>query len=229
MGERRDWPSGSFLSRLPDVDRRVLLSLGVLKRADSGTVVIRAGDAGLFLLLIEHGFAKISALSENGREALMAIRAPGELVGEVAVLNDRPRSASVIMCGESRFRLISRHDLRAYLLRYPAAALQLAATAADRLRWSDDRRLDASAYPATTRLARILAELAVLYGSRTRQGVEIGFDITQPELATLVGVSDKTVYRAITALRGDRLIETGYRRIRVTDLDGLCAVARVRV
>ncbi|GLZ81754.1 cyclic nucleotide-binding protein [Actinorhabdospora filicis] len=216
-----DWPTGTFLHRLPRPDRVALESLGVSRRAVPGTVLLRAGEPGAHALLLQRALVKIAAPGPGGRDVLLAIRAPGDLVGDVAVLNDRPRGASVVACGEVYFRLITQTDLRTYLRRYPAAALELAGLVSDRLRWANERRADAPGLPAETRLARALAELGSSYGESCPRGVEIGLDITQPELAALIGVSEKTVYRALIRLREDGLIDTGFRRIFVTDHDGL--------
>lgn len=221
-----DWPRGTFLHRLPRPDRLALEALGVSKRAVPGTVLLRAGEPGTHALLLERAFVKIATPGARG-DVLLAIRAPGDLVGDIAVLNDKPRGASVVACGEVFFRLITQTDLRTYLRRYPAAALELAAVVSDRLRWANERRADAPGLPAETRLARALAEMGAFYGERCPQGVEIGLDITQAELATLIGVSEKTVYRALIGLRADGLIDTGFRRIFVTDLDGLFRAGRL--
>ncbi|WP_240670303.1 Crp/Fnr family transcriptional regulator [Actinoplanes solisilvae] len=88
-----------------------------------------------------------------------------------------------------------------------------------RLRWSNRRRIDFTSYPVKTRLARILAELADLYGHRPGHGgVEIGVRLTQPELATLCGAAEISVHKALREMRHSRLVTTRYGRITVWDL-----------
>lgn len=226
MDDHGEWPVGTYLRRLDDGDRRDLLTLGALRRADR-TVLLHAGEMNMHALLVQKGFVKISVPTDGGRESLLAIRVPGDLLGEMAVLNGRPRSATVTACGVAVVRIVPEAQLRRFLAEHPGAAVQLAGMVADRLRWANQRRVDASTYSAATRLARVLVEMAVTYGTRTKDGIEIGIDLTQPELATLIGVSDITVQRALRTLRSAGQVDTGYRRIIVTDLDGLCRKGKV--
>jgi CRP-like cAMP-binding protein len=95
----------------------------------------------------------------------------------------------------------------------------------ERLRWANLRRADFAAYPADVRLARVLLEIARTCGQPTDEGVTIGIHLSQPELATMIGVAEATVQKAIRDLRTRGVISTGYRRVTITDLDALRAEA----
>jgi len=82
---------------------------------------------------------------------------------------------------------------------------------ADRLRWANPFRFEFTAYPAKVRVARLLVKITLAYGRRTPTGLEIGFELTQSELASLCGAAEVTVQKALRDLRRDGSIITGYR------------------
>lgn len=205
----------------------MLLALGSRRHAGPNTALLRQGEPGTHLILLRQAFVKVTVPTADGRQALLGLRISGDLIGEMAALNDRPRSATVVTCGEASFSVVRRSELRSYLGRYPDAALQLAGMVADRLRWANRRRVDFTAYPVKIRLARILSELAAAYGTRTSEGVEIGVVLTQPELAALSGAAEVSVQRALRELRGEGLVSTGYRRVAVRDPEGLRSLGQL--
>jgi CRP/FNR family transcriptional regulator, cyclic AMP receptor protein len=221
------WPPGTLLHRLDPESRAVLLALGARRRAGPNTALLRQGEPGTHVVLLRQAFVKVIVPTVDGRQALLGLRISGDLVGEMAALNDRPRSATVVTCGEASYSVVRRAELRSFLARYPGAALELAGMVADRLRWANRRRVDFTAYPVKIRLARILSELAAAYGVRTEEGLEIGVELTQPELAALSGAAEPSVQRALRELRGEQLVSTGYRRVMVRDPTGLRTVGQL--
>lgn len=111
-------------------------------------------------------------------------------------------------------------------IRASRAAFEFAGMVSERLRWSNRKRVDFAVYPTRVRVARILDELSRRYGYRTTSGITIGVRLSQPEIAALAGAADVTVQKALRELRGDRLIQTGYRRITVLDPHRLRITAR---
>lgn len=93
------------------------------------------------------------------------------------------------------------------------------------MRWANRRRLDFRGYPAKVRLARLLVELAVSYGTAGTGGVVIGCRLTQPELATLIGAAETTVHKVLRELRDEDLLVTGYRSTAIRDLPRLRKLA----
>lgn len=221
------WPTGTLMHRLSESERKELLDLGTRQRIRPGTVLLRAGETGTAAILILHTFVKVSVPTPSGHEALLSVRVPGDLVGEIAVLNDQPRTATAVSCGPGLVSVIPSARLKEFMSSRPGVTIQLAGMVADRLRWSNERRVDAAAYPATIRLARVLSEMAMRHGVRTPRGIEIGVLLTQSELAALVGVSAVTVQRALRLFRDRGLIATGYRRFLVTEPGRLRAAADV--
>jgi len=216
------WAPGSFLARLPAEQCAGLLSLGVVRQFEAGRRLLREGDLSTHVELVLRGFVKITNVVD-GTEVLMAIRMPGDLLGELAALTGNPRIATATACGRVVSSVLTGAEFHRFMRRYPDAALNMAAAMGDRLQWSNERRSDFAAYPAEVRLARLLVEIARKCGRRTEEGISIGIALSQPELATMVGVSEATVQKAFKELRGNGVLRTGYRWISVLDLPALRA------
>ncbi|MEU4425330.1 Crp/Fnr family transcriptional regulator [Actinoplanes sp. NPDC024001] len=225
-----DWPAGTLLARLSRPTADALLRLGNPKRVPPGSVLIREGDEESHVFVIQHGLTKVTAETAKGRPALLSIRVSGDLLGELSALSGTPRSATVTMCGPrpGLVRVVRGRDFGRFLTDHPDAAVDLAATVGERLRWSNQRRIDFTSYPVRTRVARVLSELAGRHGTPARHGaLEIGVRLTQPELAALSGAAEISVQKALRELRRAGLLSTGYGRITVRDPAALQDIAEL--
>lgn len=218
------WGAGSFLAGLPEPARAALLRLGVVRRFEAGRRLLREGEESTHVLALIGGFVKITAIAD-GVETLLAIRVPGDVVGETSPLTNRPRMATVTACGPVASRVIQFADFRRFLDQFPAAGVGMATAMSSRLRFSNERRSDMTAYRTEVRLARVLAELAVSCGRPTGDGTVIDVALTHSELASMVGIGEATAQKAIRELRLAGLIRTGYRSITIINIDGLTRLA----
>ncbi|MEO3765284.1 Crp/Fnr family transcriptional regulator [Streptomyces sp. B8F3] len=223
--ESEEWPARSLLGALSLPARLEMLGLGTYVQYDAGAVLLREGWDDRHVLLLLSGFVKVTATVENGETSLLAVRAGGDTVGEMAAMDGAPRSATVIACGPLTARRLPADVLRELLLSRPEISITLTGIIANRLRWANRRRLDFRGYPAKVRLARLLVELADCYGAERADGVEIGCSLTQPELATMVGAAETTIHKVLGELRKDVLLKTGYRTTTILDLPGLTRLA----
>ncbi|GAB3148781.1 Crp/Fnr family transcriptional regulator [Amycolatopsis stemonae] len=219
------FPPGSFLAKLPAASRAALLDLGIPRAFPPGHVLLREGDTTSHAFLVLDGCVKVTATTPEGHLALLAIRAAGELIGELASLDGHPRVATVTCAGRVRARLITQAEFHRFLAGHPEAAVAVGSSVGAKLRWATRRRVDFGSREVRIRLARVLLELTTAYGTATRDGVEIGVALTQPELAGLVGAAEPTVHRALAGFRRAGLVRTGYRRIVVLDHARLETVA----
>lgn len=178
-------------------------------------------------MLLRDALAKVTVNMADGRQALLAIRVTGDIVGEISALNDTARTATVTSCGEGLISVIHKREWHPFLHDHPEAALALAKTTAARFRWANRRRIDFASYPARIRLARVLAELSMTHGERVPSGRTVGITLTQPELATLCGAAEPTIEKALRELREAAVLQTGYRQIIIRDLPGLQRFARL--
>jgi CRP-like cAMP-binding protein len=217
---RPRWAPGSFLAGLRPAQADELLSRGVRRQFAAGRILLFEGDHSTHVELLYQGFVKITNVVD-GTEVLMGIRVPGDFVGELAGLTGKPRIATATACGRVTSSVVSQRDFHHFLHQHPDAAMTMAAVMGERLRWANERRTDFAAFPADARLARLLAEIATTCGWQADDELNIELPLSQPELATMIGVSEATVQKVLRDLRTGGMIRTGYRHITVLDLPAL--------
>jgi CRP-like cAMP-binding protein len=215
------WPAGSLLARLNPVVRDDLLSRCRMTRFATGDHLLRQGNRDSHAFVLVDGLVKVHVVDASGFDTVLALRRQGEIVGELAALTGEPRSASVVAVGRVRAGVVPGRTLVELVRKYPDLARELIRTQAHRLEWANRRRIDFASRPARTKVARVLADLAVAEGGNGTARVAL----SQRELASLVGVALNTVEQALRRLSSDGLIVRQYRAVLVLDLPGLRAVA----
>jgi CRP-like cAMP-binding protein len=196
------------------LDRRqlaALCALGTRRQYQGGSLLFREGDHSDHVIVLLSGTVKIVSTASSGYETVLALRSAGEIVGEFAVFDRRPRSASVLALHTVDGVRIAGDGFRSYLHSDPDLTLALLTGVVHRLRESDRRRVEFGAYDVTSRVARLLLELAEQAGDpRSLSSVAL----TQQELAGAVGASREAVARSLRLLRARRAITT--HRMRIT-------------
>ncbi|GAA2101571.1 Crp/Fnr family transcriptional regulator [Kitasatospora saccharophila] len=219
------WPTGSYLGLLSASSHQALMLAGRVAVHSAGEVLLREGERASHLFLIEEGLVKVTSMTEEGHVSLLAIRAAGDVVGELAAVDGAPRSATVTAVGTVRARAIQHSEFVRLFRQEPQIALALVAAVAGKLRAATRARVDTGGYPLQVRLARALVELAETYGEPTENGVAITVPLSQEDLAALISSSMAGVTRSLQQFRKNGLIDTSYRRLTVLDLDALSDLA----
>jgi CRP/FNR family cyclic AMP-dependent transcriptional regulator len=219
------WPTQTFLGMLNEKTREELLTLGVLKDYLPESPLIREGDRNTEVVVLIDGWVKVVGSTQEGGQALLSLRAAGDLVGEQSALDNIPRSAAVISAGITVARVIGQQEFLRFLRARPDAAIAVSRALSSELRWATRRRIDFSGLSVVVRLARILLELALAHGRPETDCVELQYTLTQPDFAAMVGASEPAVHRSLRQLRDCGIVETGYRRVIITDLAALEAIA----
>ncbi|MFB0627192.1 Crp/Fnr family transcriptional regulator [Streptomyces sp. AB3(2024)] len=214
-----------FLARLEDEEGAALRALGREIPFAARATLIHQNEPAAHVLLILHGWTKVTASAANGYEALLALRGPGDIIGESAALTGRPRSATVTALEPVRAVAIEHERFRTFLAGAPGAALQLLALTSDRTRAADRRRLEFAAMSVRERLAVLLQDLARTHGRRTAEGVEVAVPLTKQELAGAVGASREMVQRQLKELRERGVVLTGRRALVIVRPDVLRRIA----
>jgi CRP/FNR family cyclic AMP-dependent transcriptional regulator len=218
---RGPWPPGSLLASLPEASRQRLLGLGAKQQyAGAGRILVREGDKGTVVYLLLAGSVKVTGATDDG-DALLAVRVGGDIVGELAALDGRPRAATVTTAGPVIARIIGQAEFLGLLTRDPALSLALTREVSDKLRSATSRRIEFTRCDVNTRFARVLLDLAERYGENTPAGRTIGCPLTQTELATLAGAAEPTVQRSLRQLKAEGVVSIGYRVTTVLDMDAL--------
>jgi CRP/FNR family transcriptional regulator, cyclic AMP receptor protein len=223
------WPEDSLLGRLHPSTRQALLGLGTVITYGAREHVLRQGEHGHHVVLVQSGLLKVIADTEFGRPVLLALRGRGDLVGEMSALESTPRSANVVACRQVRARLIRNSLMRDFLDRNPDAWSAVASSLSAHLQWADNRRAEFIACPAPVRVGRVLAEITRRYGQRTPSGWDLDVSLTQTDIASLAGVALATFEKAVRTMQHLDLLHRRYRRIVVVDLAGLCRFGEIHL
>ena len=229
---RRTWGGGTFLARLNDDELRTVLNAGAPVEFGRGEVLVTEGgpDTDVFLLL--SSTVKVTTRTRTKKRTLIAVRAGGDVIGELATLEGFRRTATVEVRGREPVLAVKVEGRRFLdvIRTLPDAHMLLTASVARKLIAATRRRAGFAGFTAEIRLARVIADMAEDYGVRTstfRDGLEIGVDLTQTEWGALIGASESTAFRALKELKHRELVAVRYRRIVVRDLPGLRAFADV--
>lgn len=213
-------PSG-FLAALPSAEAAELLALASPRRFRAGQTLMHEGQLGEEILILIDGRVKASCTTEEGKEIVLRFCGPGDLLGELSVIDRRPRSSTVEALEPVEALALAASDFRAFVETRPRAAVELLRMVNRRFRDADRKRIEFAASHTLGRVAARLVELAERYGEEENRGVVIDLRLSQEELAGWTGSSREAVAKALHTLRELRLIVTERRRITVLDLEGL--------
>lgn len=217
-----------FLARLENEDGTALRALGRELVFAARDRLVHQHEPSSHILLILHGWTKVTAVAPNGYQALLALRGPGDIIGESAALTRRARSATVTALEPVRAVAVDHESFRAFLAACPAAALQLLALTSDRTRAADQRRLEFASLSVRERLAVLLLDLSRTHGRPGSTGVELSVPLTKEELAGAVGASREMVQRELKELRERGVVTTGRRALVIVRPDVLRRIARAQ-
>jgi len=214
------WPQDSFIGMLPDAERAALLDSGVRLRFEDDQVLLWKGDLGDYVYVVTSGFVKVIASTESGAQTTLAIRSRGDLLGEFALLDNRPRTATARAAGEVTALRISGTDFLASAAESPLTQQAVTRYLLAKMRSSTERRAAERVWDARERIAQVLYELGQQHAEPDADGV-IRIPLTQTELGDLAGVAVSTAERVLKDLRKQGVVSTRYREITIRDMDYL--------
>src|SRR3954454_3994918 len=214
--------AGEFLALLTAGDRQDLEAIARRQETDRGDVLLARGDVADRVLVVETGRVKIAVTTTTGREVVLTFRGPGALLGDQALIDESPRSATVTAVEPVVVLVIAASAFRTYLDSHSRVALAMLATLSGRLRESDRRLAEYAAADTLGRICARLLELCQMQGDLDGdEAVRITLPITQEELAGWTGASIEATAKALRQLRSLGWIVTGRRAIEVNDLGAL--------
>ena len=179
-----------MFASLPPADRGMLEAALRRRTYRRGEVVFHRGDPGDTLHVVRRGRLKIVAPTESGAEGVLTVLGPGDLFGEITLLDGGPRSATVVALEEVETATLSRRDFLELLRRSHATVEALLVAMAGTIRRLTDEVTDLMFRDLRDRLAKKLIELAEAHGSPLDDGaLEIQAPLTQEELAGLIGAT----------------------------------------
>jgi CRP/FNR family cyclic AMP-dependent transcriptional regulator len=220
MDDRR--PSAT----LPGVDEATMTTLLRFTRTiqiERGHKVFVEGETGAAAYLVISGKLKITRKTASGAEGVLAVLGPGQMLGELSLLDGRPRSATAQALTSATLEELTYGQLSQLLHDRPEIALWMLHQLAHRLRLANDVAADLVFSGVPIRVAQVLIKLAEEFGVAAPGGVEVYHGLTQTELAQLAGASRESVNRALSNFAARNWVSIAIRTIRIHDLAALQA------
>jgi CRP/FNR family cyclic AMP-dependent transcriptional regulator len=222
--------TGDFLATVPlfsGLQRDEIQRFADLTRERSypkGSVILFQDDPGDSLFVLRAGRVKVVLIGEDGREVILGVLEPGAHFGELALIDDQPRSAHVIAMEDAQLLILRREDFRRRVEANPSVAWALLTELSRRLRRADVKIGGLVLLDVPGRIARLLLDLADEAGTDA-----IDKPLTHQTIAQMIGASRETVSRAMKEFQDSGLITVERRRIAVGDREALEKRSQVRM
>lgn len=207
--------SGSLLRSFDDETLGELLRRATRRVLRKGEEIIRQGEEGDFAVCLLEGNLKVSLVSANGREIILGYAEPGEVLGEIALLDRKPRTATVSATGSAVVLVVPRQAVERAALANPQSMLEMMRSMAGRIRLLDMTVESDRAFSMAPRLARVIVRLMPLQG----QSGHLRLDLSQGDLGAFAGMSRENVNRQLGEWEAEGLLTRHGRRIEVLDPD----------
>ncbi len=208
-----------IFSELTSKDLERISAVAHLRHYHKEQVILIEEEAGQTLFIVMSGQVKISRISEDGREVILAVMGEGDFFGELSLLDGHSRSANVTVIKDSEMLLIHREDFLNLVNDFPSIAINLLRELASRIRKSDAQIKSLSLKNATGKVTSTLLRLAEDIGVREGMGLTIPNLPTQQDLANMAGTSRETINRVIQRLMNDGYIARQGNELTIVDLE----------
>lgn len=195
-----------------------IAALSETRQMAAGEVLFKKGDDGDALFGVRRGQIRIETAASDGSRLTLNYLGPGDLFGEVAVLDGHRRNADATAGEPSEVFVLRREDLLGHLEREPKLAVKLIGLLSQRIRWMSERMEESVLQPLSVRLARRLCALAADAGAEVH--------ISQEQLGVFVGAARESVNRQLQTWRKDDILDVHRGRILLKNMGRLTAMAR---
>lgn len=216
-----------FFANLNRTELATMSKALVKRRFNCGDIIFHYGDPGGLLYIITKGKVKIMHSSPDGQDALLAILGKDTFFGELALLDDFPRSATVEAIERTETWTLHRNDFINYLSNNQEFTLHVLHTMAQNIRRMNMQLSDVFFLDLPARLARKLLTLARLHGHETPDGILIDLSLTQTDLAEMTGATRVSINKALGRFRRAGWVDVKSRYFTILDRDALFEVIRV--
>ena len=218
--------TAALFSALDDDAARALRASMVEQKLSRGDVLFSEGEPGDKLYVIESGKIKLGHTASDGRESLIAVLGAGEMIGELSLFDPGPRTATAAALTNCKVLAMGHEALLPWLVGRPDLAVSLLAALARRLRRTNEALADLVFSDVPGRVAKALLELGSKFGEPVPEGLLVTHDLTQEELAQLVGASRETVNKALADFSQRGWMRIEQRSVTLLDLERLERRAR---
>jgi CRP-like cAMP-binding protein len=190
-------------------------------KVSKGHTLFKEGDAGDRLFVVVEGKLKLGTSSGDGRENLLSILGPGDMFGELSLFDPGPRTATATAVTDSRVLALANDQVIGWVTAHPQVSLQLLKRLARRLRRTNEVLADLVFADVPGRVAKAIMDLGERFGTKKEDGLHVNHELTQEELAQLVGASRETVNKALADFAGRGWVRLEPRAVVVLDYERL--------
>jgi CRP/FNR family transcriptional regulator, cyclic AMP receptor protein len=187
--------------------------------------IVEKGDAARQLYVLLRGRAKVATRGADGSDTGLNVMGPGEVFGEIGILDGQPRSATVTTLEECEMAVLDMDAFRNFLAGHPSIGIKLLAVLARRVRDLTTRLEDRTFLEVPARLAKQLLWLAEHHGEPSGSGVQIELRLSQQELGDLIGATRESVNKYLSEWTRNKLLRQARDRVEIFDLQALRAIA----
>jgi CRP-like cAMP-binding protein len=217
--------AGLFQGVAPEAAEALASSLSYTDHA-RGDTVFEEGEQGDTLYIVLTGKVKVGRKAADGRENMLSVMGPSDMFGELSLFDPGPRTATATVVTDARLASLAHTSLRPWITDRPEIAEQLLRVLARRLRRTNDALADLIFTDVPGRVAKALLGLAERFGTDEADGVRVHHDLTQEELAQLVGASRETVNKALADFASRGWMRVDSRAVTILDRERLARRAR---
>jgi len=203
--------TGSFLSYLAAPDHDYFLRRATQRKLPAGAALMHEGDPTDHVLVLLSGWVRVYTNARDGQVVLLALRGPGDVIGELAALRGEPRSTTVETLQPTEFVQFTHDTFLACLYDRPAIGIALVRQLAGRLIDSEAARVNFATMDVAGRVAALLVRLADQHGSPSPDGIVVRMPLTQQDIGDSIGGSRRAVARALQTFRERGMLVTGRR------------------
>ena len=211
--------SAPLFSALNDEEAASLRASMTQVKVSKGHTLFKEGDEGDRLYVVLEGKLKLGTTSIDGRENLLSILGPGEMFGELSLFDPEPRTATATAVTDAKLLALAHDQVIGLVTRHPQASLELLRRLAQRLRKSNEILADLVFADVPGRVAKAIIDLGARFGQQKDDGLHVNHDLTQEELAQLVGASRETVNKALADFASRGWVRLEPRAVVVLDYE----------
>ncbi len=218
-----------LLRHLPVADLEKIGAYARIRKLEPGETVFLKGDEASSMMVVASGMVRISSNSPDGKEVTLNIINPGEVFGEIALIDGDQRAADAVAVEKTELLTLSRGDFLPYLEKNPDVSLDLLKMLCRRLRTTSEQLEDFSFLDLRRRLAKRLLLLAERHGKKSEEingGLAIDMHLTQSELGAMTGATREAVNKQLRIWEEDGLIKLGRASVTLLGRRRLEAVTR---
>ena len=201
-------------------ERTAVVARARIRTVDAGEIIFAIGSPGDQMMALLRGTIRISVPSSDGKELLLAIIRPGEVFGELAVLDGKERSADAIAESPSTLAILDRKDILSFFERQPSAWPKLVSVLCQRLRHTDQAFAEVALLELPARLAKSMLRLLELHSVLT-PGKKPVIRFSQRELANMVGGTRESVNRCLRNWQRNGIVQIAEGLIIITNRPAL--------